>query len=50
MDEIAKNREGEPVIDYENGELHLVDPFFRYYIKWHGGILAGSKGDANSST
>lgn len=41
MDEIAKKREGEPVIDYENGELHLVDPFFRYYIKWNGSILEG---------
>lgn len=39
MDEIAKKREGEPVIDYENGELHLVDPFFRYYVKWNGSIL-----------
>lgn len=40
MDEIAKKREGEPVIDYdENGELHLVDPFFRYYVKWSGSIL-----------
>ena len=41
MDEIAKSRDGEPVIDYENGELHLVDPFFRYYVKWNGAILEG---------
>lgn len=36
MDEIAKAREGEPVLDYVKAqrELHLVDPFFRYYIKW----------------
>ena len=38
MDEIAKAREGEPVIDYLNGELHLVDPFFRYYVKWNTSI------------
>lgn len=44
MDEIAKQREGEPVIDYLNGELHLVDPFFRYYLKWNSAIVdsAGS--------
>lgn len=42
MHEIAKNREGEPVIDYENGELHLVDPFFRYYLKWNTSILDDS--------
>lgn len=36
MDEIAKERDGEPVIDYvkEQGELHLVDPFFRFYVRW----------------
>ena len=36
MDEIAKKKEGEPVIDYlkEERELHLVDPFFRFFIKW----------------
>lgn len=38
MDEIAKGREGEPVIDYHNGELHLIDPFFRYYLKWNTSI------------
>lgn len=38
MDAIAKAREGEPVIDYHNGELHLVDPFFRYYLKWNTSI------------
>ncbi|MFL9669022.1 AAA family ATPase [Variovorax sp. AB1(2024)] len=46
MDEIAKDREGEPVIDFANGELHLVDPFFRYYVKWNGSIL--EDGDAAS--
>ena len=41
MDEIAKTRHGEPAIDYvkEQGELHLVDPFFRYYLKWNTSIL-----------
>jgi len=36
MDEIAKSRQGEPVIDYvkEERELHLVDPFFRFYVRW----------------
>jgi len=36
MDEIAKSRGGEPVLDYvkEQRELHLVDPFFRFYVKW----------------
>lgn len=36
MDEIAKDRDGEPVIDYvkEHRELHLVDPFFRFYVRW----------------
>lgn len=36
MDEIAKARDGEPVLDYikEQGELHLVDPFFRFYVRW----------------
>lgn len=36
MDEIAKERDGEPVIDYvkEQRELHLVDPFFRFYVRW----------------
>lgn len=36
MDEIAKSRDGEPVIDYvkEQRELHLVDPFFRFYVRW----------------
>lgn len=36
MDEIAKARGGEPVLDYvkEQRELHLVDPFFRFYVKW----------------
>lgn len=37
MDEIAKERGGEPVIDYEKNdrELHLIDPFFRFFIKWN---------------
>lgn len=39
MDEIAKDLQGEPVIDYANGELHLVDPFFRYYLKWNTQIM-----------
>lgn len=41
MDEIAKERKGEPVIDYmkELGELHLVDPFFRFYLKWSPRLL-----------
>ena len=45
MDEIAKERKGEPVIDYmkNQGELHLVDPFFRYYLKWNTAILDDSK-------
>lgn len=36
MDEIAKSRNGEPVLDYvkEQRELHLVDPFFRFYVRW----------------
>lgn len=36
MDEIAKSRNGEPVIDYvkEQRELYLVDPFFRFYLRW----------------
>ncbi len=36
MDEIAKSRGGEPVLDYlkEQRELHLVDPFFRFYVRW----------------
>lgn len=36
MDEIAKSRDGEPVLDYikSQRELHLVDPFFRFYVKW----------------
>jgi hypothetical protein len=36
MDEIAKERNGEPVIDYlkVRRELHLVDPFFRFYVRW----------------
>lgn len=40
MDEIAKERKGEPVIDYmkSQGELHLVDPFFRFYLKWNTAI------------
>jgi hypothetical protein len=38
MDEIAKKREGEPVIDYHDGELHIVDPFFRYFLKWDTSI------------
>lgn len=40
MDEIAKDRKGEPVIDYmkNQGELHIVDPFFRYYLKWNSVI------------
>lgn len=38
MDELAKGREGEPVIDYSQGELHLVDPFFRFYLKWNDAI------------
>ena len=43
MDEIAKEREGEPVIDYikKQGELHLVDPFFRFYLRW--GSLVNKK-------
>ena len=38
MDELAKGREGEPVIDYAQGELHIVDPFFRFYLKWNDAI------------
>lgn len=36
MDDIAKSRGGEPVLDYikDQRELHLVDPFFRFYVKW----------------
>lgn len=45
MDEIAKNRKGEPVIDYmkSQGELHLVDPFFRFFLKWNTLILDEAK-------
>jgi hypothetical protein len=41
MDEIAKSRTGEPVLDYVKGqgELHLVDPFFRFYVRW-GALVA----------
>lgn len=41
MDEIAKSRDGEPVLDYvkKQRELHLVDPFFRYYVRW-GALVA----------
>lgn len=49
MDEIAKKREGEPVIDYENGELHLVDPFFRYYVKWNTAILDAAAAAADDT-
>lgn len=38
MDDLAKGREGEPVIDYSQGELHIVDPFFRFYLKWNDAI------------
>jgi hypothetical protein len=38
MYEIAREREGEPVIDYVQGELHLVDPFFRFFLKWNTSI------------
>ena len=36
MDEIAKSRNGEPVLDYvrDQRKLYLVDPFFRFYINW----------------
>ena len=46
MDEIAKERKGEPVIDYikSPGELHLVDPFFRYYLKWSSVIRDENQG------
>lgn len=41
MDEIAKSRGGEPVLDYskDQRELHLVDPFFRFYVRW-GALVA----------
>ena len=48
MDDIAKSRPGEPVLDYVGGELHLVDPFFRFYVKWGDSAprpLAGSTKD-----
>lgn len=43
MDEIAKTRDGEPVLDYikKQRELHLVDPFFRFYVRW-GALVAKS--------
>lgn len=37
MTRIAKNRiEGEPVIEYdaEYSTLHLIDPYFAYYLRW----------------
>lgn len=45
MDDIAKSREGEPVLDYvkKQRELHLVDPFFRFYVRW-GALVARSSG------
>lgn len=38
MDEIAKGQSGEPVIDYMKGkgELHIIDPFFMFLLKWSG--------------
>lgn len=35
MDRIAKNDiEGEPAIDFKDDILHIVDPFFMFYIRW----------------
>jgi len=50
MDEIAKGRKGEPVIDYVKGqgELHLVDPFFRYHLKWNSVIRDENEAKASA--
>lgn len=36
MTEIAKREkgQGEPVLDWYEGKLHISDPFFAYYLKW----------------
>ncbi len=35
MDKIAKNDiKGEPAIDFKDDILHIVDPFFMFYIRW----------------
>lgn len=45
MDEIAKMNAGEPIIDYmkKQGDLHLVDPFFRFYLKWNNSLIEQTK-------
>jgi hypothetical protein len=45
MDEIAKMASGEPIIDYmkKQGDLHLVDPFFRFYLKWNNSLAEQTK-------
>jgi hypothetical protein len=39
MSKIAKDIEGEPVVDWDSDTayLHISDPFFAYYLKW--GVL-----------
>lgn len=36
MTEIARELEGEPVLEWDEGEkaLHLIDPFFSFYLRW----------------
>jgi hypothetical protein len=36
MTEIAKELEGEPVLEWDEEEkaLHLIDPFFSFYLRW----------------
>ena len=36
MSSIAQEEDGEPVLDWdgETSELHIVDPFFAYYLRW----------------
>lgn len=36
MDDIAKKQQAsQSVIDFHNGELYVLDPFFVYHLKWH---------------
>ena len=37
MTGIARRGKGEPVVDYmaDERQLHIADPFFAYYLRWH---------------
>jgi hypothetical protein len=37
MTSIARKGKGEPVVDYiaDERQLHIADPFFAYYLRWH---------------